>query len=808
MNEQRSGKNGGTILTVILAVVMGAELVIAAFLRPGFLMPKTAAPSEASVSGSTASDSYSGQTSEETAAETTTAGATATGTFSGTSLAGTTGHDWEPGDDDGEAYQVTGNLSLQTVASGTLTEDNLTLKSSDGASMTIDPCFLEEDTVVEIKKVPGTVDYNVGGTTVPLTMYDFCADGITDDTYMTLEIPFEKPEGSDVGAGYYDPATRTLWPVPSTYDEENKVIRITATHLSGYCGFPIDNAGTNKAMLGYMSYVEGYDRLVGSGNSDLLTDMKILEKGVNGGSSWAVADDIVNDLGELSTPVDITISSLGVIGDIESGLTRANGAGNTIVKNAHGTVGEIMNTMWGKAGTWGTCKRYGGSATVVEIEDKLKSTYPSDQIEDLGNAMNIMNTSIAVYKIFEHVRKGDTKAAVWDSVKLYMDKVIQAVADGMASPALNIYLIGASMVGYGLDTIYSEALQGRKDVYIKAYTRYYQSRGTDGGYRSGAKWRTVLTGIMKDGGGVKEIEAELDRYVNEFWVKADNFGPEYLANVMTEDEKIAWGAAGQAGLTDEMKKEISDSYKEDLKPLIENVLYVINEKNRTKVLEDYMAQYESLCRKFNQVITFKVIDGGKEEGKDSDYAGCIVRFKDLKGKVESTKGWETTLDKDGQGEIRVTFLAHMLANAGTTFEVVKIEEDTETVVHEQSFKIQMPETRIILDFPESTGAEWINGYWTADIDHEAKTVFYYEIKGNQLIQKCDLNTENGIGDWFDERQAPYTYDSDTKTITSKLLKDFPEERFTYIDDDHYMVDSDYVDKYLGKLYPEYFRRMK
>ncbi len=802
MNDQKSEKKGGTGLTVVLAVIMGAELVVTGFLRPGFLIPKKVLPADPSAADNVAYDSSTPPVSDDPVI-----GQNTLRPDQGTSLAGTLGHDWEPAGGDASDYQVIGNRSAETVASGILTEDNLTVKSSDGASMTIDPCFLEKDTSAEIRKVPGTVDYRIGDATVPLTMYEFHADGISDDTYMTLEIPFDQSEGGAVGAGYYDASTGTLWPVPSTYDESGKVIRITATHLSGYCGFPIDHAGTNKAMLGYMSYTEGYDRLVGDGNSDLLQDMQILEKGVNGGSSWAVADDVVNDLGEMATPADLTISSLGVIGDIESGLTRANGAGSTIVKNAHGTVGEIMNTMWGKSGSWGTCKRYGGSATVVEIEDKLKSTYPTDTIESLGKAMNVMNTSIAAYKIFEHARKGDTKAAVWESVKLTMDKVVQAVAKRMGSSALNVYLIGVAMVAYGLDTIYSEALEGRKMVYMKAYTRYYQSRDTDGGYRSGAKWRTVLTQIMKSGGGVKEIEAELDRYVNEFWVKADQFGPEYLANVMTDDEKIAWGAAGQAGLNDEIKKEISDSFKAELKPLIENVLYVMNEKNQTQVLENYMAQYESLCRKFNQMITFKVIDGGKEEGKDSDYAGCVVRFKDLKGKVESTNGWETALNQDGQGEIRVTLLAHMLANAGTTVEVVKVEDDTETVIHEQSFQIRMPETRIILDFPESTGAEWINGYWGPD-KGEGDAVFYYEIKGDQLIQKFDLSSGNGIGDWYDERKAPYTYDSKTKTITTRLIKDLPETRYTCIDDDHLMVDSDYVDKDLGEVFPEYFHRVK
>lgn len=786
MGNQGSGTNGGTILAVILATIMVAELVVIGFLRPGLFVNRNTSPENEQTKGK-AEDTVTEQESSETAPA-------KNNSFpeQSLSMADKPGHDWEPYEGEEADYQVTGSWSSQSVASGVLTEDNLTLKSSDGASMTVDPCFLEEDTQAEIRKVPGTIDYKVGDATVPLTMYEFYAEGISDDTYMTLEIPFEKPAEGEVGAGYYDSSTGTIWPVASTYDEESGKIRISATHLSGYCGFPIDNEGTNRAMLGYMCYVDGYDRLYGGGNTDALKNLQILEKAVDAGSSWAVADEIVSDLGEMATPADAVISGLGVVGDIESRLSAAHGAGSTIVKNSYGTVGEIMSTMWGKNGNWGTAKRYGGSVTVVEIEDKLKSTYPASKIEKIGKGMNIMNTSIAVYRIFELTRKGDKKGAAWESAKLYMDRVLQVVAQKMAYPALNVYLVGVALFAYGLDKIYSETLEGRKMVYMKAYTKYYNTKGADGGYRSAATWRKKFVEIMKSGGGIQEIEDELDRYVNEFWVRADNFDTAYLANVMTEEEKAAWGVAGQAGLNEEIKKEISDSYKAELRPLIENILYVMNERNQRELLETYMSQYESLCRELNQVITFNIIDGGKEEGKDSEYAGCVVRFKDLKGKVKSTKGWETTLNKNGQGVIKVTFLAHMMANAGTTLEVVEIKDDEETVVLEQSFKLELPVNRIILDFPEKTGAEWINGYW---ISAEGKGgVLYYEIKGNNLIIKLDLDTNDGVGNWYNEVIRPYEYDSKTKTITVTVL-DYPT-KLRYIDDDHFETTT--YDKVIGE----------
>ena len=598
------------------------------------------------------------------------------------------------------------------MASGTLTEDSLTIKSSDGASMTIVDCYLEGDTKAEIRKVTDAVEYKVGDVSVPLTIYEFNAEGITDDTYMTLEFPLSKSDDEEVGAGFYDPASGTMWPVPFEYDEQKGVIRIKATHLSDFCGFKVKDAKTSSAMYPYLSYVDLYTAMNGMGHYSLETDIKMLEKSVKGGSSWSVADEIVNDMSGLTFHGGNVVSGLGVVGDIENGMKLADGSGTTIIKNSYGTVGEIMNSMWGKNGSWGVARRYGGPVTVTDIEDKLKSTYPSGKIERIGKGINKISTALSCYKIIQHALDGDNTAAAWETAQLSFDKLLSFVAGKMAYPALNVYLIGVSLFTYALNEFYTEAMNGRKEVYVKAYYDYYNSRETDGGYRSAATWRKKIVQIMKNGGGIKGVEAEIDDYVNEFWVKADDFGLAYIDSILTEDQKSAWGASGQAGLNPKIREEISDNYKAEIMPSLINILEVVNEKNMDEIEESYKAQYDALCREFNQVMTIKLIDGGKEADKDSDYAGCIVRFKDIKGKVSDPQNWQATLDKKGQGEIKVTFLAHMMVNAGNILEVVRMDGDKETIVLEQSFEIKLPTSKVILDFPEITGPDWVNGIWS------------------------------------------------------------------------------------------------
>ncbi|MBR2531316.1 MAG: zinc ribbon domain-containing protein [Lachnospiraceae bacterium] len=712
-NGQTFGNTPGTLrapqakspagICILLSAVMVLELVLIAFWQPGLLRSDRKEPA-ASVASAQNNSSQAGNTGSQNTGQAVPGSQGGSFRHEETSLAGTTGHNWEPEDPaeggDSGNYRVVSSWTSEQVASGMLTEDNLSIRSNDGASMTINECYLDGDTAAEIRRVPGTVDYRAGDITVPLTLYEFNAEGITDDTYMTLEIPMAKPADGTVGAGCYDPATGTIWPVPFDYDEARGVIQIHATHLSTYCGFPVDNAGTRNAMLGYLSYYDLWQMTQNSENYNLQKHAGLLETSAFAGNSWSVADEIVNDLGIINVPAGAIVGGLDVVGSLESALKASDGAGGTIIKNSYGTIGEIMNTMWGRSGSWGVSKRYGGPVTVVEIEDKLKSTYPSSKIENIGKGLNILNTGLSAYKILQHAKNGDTKAAAWESVQLGFDRVMAFVGEKMAFPAMSVYLVGVSLFAYALNEFYTEALNGRKEVYMKAYTKYYNSRGTDGGYRSATVWRKEFTRIMKAGGGIQGVEAEIDDYVNEFWRRADEHGMEYLVSVMTEEEKAAWGVAGQGGLNPDIKKEITTNYKASLMPNLMNILRVMNDKNMDELMETYMAQYEELCRSMNQYMTIKLIDGTKEADKPSMYAGLTVRFKGLKGKVADPKKWEVVLDKNGQGEIRCTFLAHLMVNAGDVLEVVKIEGDKEQVIHEQKFKIKLPLSRVILEMPE------------------------------------------------------------------------------------------------------------
>lgn len=599
-------------------------------------------------------------------------------------------------------YQLEHTWETEQIAEGTFTEEQATISSGD-VSMTVEDGFLTDDTNAEIRVANETVPYTVEGVTVDLTMYEFNAEGIFDETLMTLEIPIEKPDGGEVGCGWYDEATGTLWPVSFDYDEERGVAQIYATHLSTYCGFPIKDENTRNAMIAYVSNDE-LDKMFEkvSGEGGLKNAVNCMVHTVEGEpGDWELGMQVANDLGTANMIVGSAVSVADSIGGLEQSMIRADGVGDSYIKNSIGTVGEIMNTNWGKAGSmpkW--FRNYHGKAVDVPLTDKLKSVYPYGDISRIGNNIAKMNIALSTFKIINAALKKDTSAAVWETAQLGIDRALNFLAAekyGIQLPGLGTYMIGVGLLAYALGDFYSKALQGRKDVYIHAYEKYYLDKSKDGGYRKGSEWVEIISNITKNSANPKEasakIEEEVDNYVNQFWRTYGSAA--YLKQVMTDDEKRAWGVAGEAGLSDEDKKTISDSYKRQLQPIIENAVTRVNIRNREAEKEQFKRSYEQMRRQLNRRITIHISDG-TTPGEESPYAGCTVRFAGIheNPNVENKKQYETTLNAEGTATITMTLLSHILVNAGDVMEIVSKTQTDENgqpkVLGQHHFSMESP----------------------------------------------------------------------------------------------------------------------
>ncbi len=662
--EYKQPKKKSFFLAV--AILMVITLIVTAFFKPGFLRKKHTPEEDTSfmISNVTGSMGDNNGSSDSN------------GSYDDGALDEDPYYDLRIVDGD---YAITiDDYELMPVAKEAFGSDN-NIIFGEGISMALEPGLLDESHMGYISKSEDTVNCDFAGVDVPLTIVDCKIDGITSDSMIYINMPLKLNENEIAGAGYIDEEGE-MHPIPHYYDWETGILTIYTTHLSKYCGFPVNNERMSNAML---AYVFADDMVNDDENVDLNQLIACMEAAQSAGDDLSMAMDIANGLSNGGFVAGNLVSAAGLYEGAVS--TVAEGAGDFIfTKGNIGTVGEIMNTNWGKAGTWMPGEqKYGSALKASSIKDKFASKYPSAFLEKAGKALNRLNFGVSALKLGNTIANNGWRSqkAAGEATKLTIDTALMLAGESaeIGSYALNIYLIGISLFEYALDAFYTEAIEGREQVYFSAYHKYYQNKGTDGGYRSAADWLTIFKDITNNGGGQKEMDAEIDRYVNEFWVKADEMGPEYLDSIMTDDDRAAFGAAAQGGLNDELRKKISDDFKCTLYETIPNILRVLNMQKRTELLERYQQEYDDFMMQMNQVVTVRICCDYSGEGS-SKYEGCVVRFKDIGGKVDDPQKWQTTLNGEGEGAIRFTFLGHLMANAGTTLEVVKMNGDSEEII--------------------------------------------------------------------------------------------------------------------------------
>lgn len=652
------------------------------------------------------------------------------------------------------------DFKSKRVAEGTITRENRSL-SDKGVSVTIENGFMgdAETRNVEVNKITETVNYSFDGTEeVPLTVYDVKVEGISTESMLTIELPMDKSAAPMYGAGYIDEESGELIPVINKYDPETGILTIRTTHLTKFCGIPIENENTRKATIHFTSDLEEETEMSDAEREKLLAILnKNTEQEPSVASGWQLFEEVCSIKDKAGMINDVL--ALGSIGEIVN--TGADGASSIIYMGGnYGTTGEIMNTNWGKAGAWSAeVQGFKTPTKIVNYDDQLKSVYPSGVIDKIGTALQVTGWTMALVKIGRSINeeglRTDKTAAV-----AYQALISEAVGifDRMnlinAPTALSVYMIGVSCFGLALDYVYTTALEGRKEVYLKAYNKYYNRPEN---HRTDDDWIKVLKPFMKPGGGGEEaVMNEIDRYCKEFWEHADKLDIEYLESIMTEDDKIAWGAAGAAGLTQELKDAISSDYKKQLlSKRMPDIFKEITEEAEWQLRESQLRYMNQLHYTLNQIVTLDIESDSNTFGSDGicEYAGCIVRFKDIKNKVADPKDWETVLDSQGKGQIKFTFFAHMFSNVGTEIEIVRIEDGREEV--------------LITD-----NSEFEDHYWGMSAEYTIKNASYEKASGGLSLEvkETDVSDIFGFSTFESDEERLYS-----GNVTANVLDNYDIE---------------------------------
>ena len=480
---------------------------------------------------------------------------------------------------------------------------------------------------------------------------------------------------NEVFAAYYNSESGEWEPVVFDYDIERKTAVIYTTHLSSYGLFTVENENTRDALIAYKYNLE-------LAEVNINEAIRMLENAMEDPDTFY--EDCFN---LISNSVSIHSSITTNLVDVVSGL----------------------------------------SSYVPTFSEGLK-----DNVTKFGYLL----TGIEVVNAF---MDDDKPAAVWkmfdSAIGFNVDKITSL--SGTASMAAGLFSVG--LINYALNEFISTALQGRTDMYERAYNLYYKEKG-----RSTAEWVdwirvTVANGKDPEETG-KAISAEIKRYVNQFWeddLTVAEYGKDANPN--------AWSSGSLGGLNDSIKKEISDYSQMTIERIVDNILNRIQIENKINMQDEMRKELFAFLKKMNSIVTIIVKDS-KAENEPSYFSGAVLRFTELPSSIEDPEKWECKITEKGAARIQFRVLAHLLAGSPKKMEIVKKSDDKEDIMIRFNAKFSLPESKLDLAdlYPKSDYPKNIGGTYTVSM-YNTKT----EKSNADIVLKVTVTKEVSDGCYAD-----------------------------------------------------------
>jgi hypothetical protein len=549
------------------------------------------------------------------------------------------------------------SVKLPEQISGKLTEENLTV-SQDGVFFTVEEGSVLKDTEVAItlkKDLPPILipgNEEGEGEEIIPTVYDFSVTGDTPMGVMELGIPCDAP-AEEVFAAYYNPETKAWEPVEFYYDAAKKSTVITATHLSAYGVFTIKNEHKRNAMLSFSNAL-AWDEM------DFAKAVAMLE------TARQDPDTFYEDCFSL----------------LSQSISITNGI----------------------------------SFNLVDVMSGVTNSYVPTFGEGIKKSAAYLGYTISGLEIINAYLNDDKPTMVWKTVEAMTGYVLDEVSAfaGTTSMAAGMFSLG--VVNYALNEFISTALQGRTDMYAKAYNLYYKEKG-----RKTADWVHLIRGMVEKGTDPEEtgkaIAAEIKRYAYEFWEDQTTVG------IYGQDANPgAWSSGSLGGLNDNIKQEISEYHRADIERIVSNILNRIQIENKNKMMEDIRKELLNFQKKMNSVVTITVKDS-KAQKEPSHFAGAILRFTELPSSIQDPEKWQAVISDQGTAKIQFRVLAHLLADSPRRMELVRKEGDKETVLIRFRAKFSVPESKLDLadlypktDFPKNIGGSYTVSMYNTTTD--------------------------------------------------------------------------------------------
>ena len=499
--------------------------------------------------------------------------------------------------------QITGILNAEVAKVGT---DKLSLDMGDF------PLTSEAECVIKSVDAPALEG-------VDIVAYDFSIDTEGElFPVMKLTIPYnvdelggKDPEGR-VGAAYYNEDTKVWEPVSFDINKDQGTLTIYTDHLSIYGCFAIENENQRGAYIDYVIPSFAMDGV------DLTLANNIIINAVeNGGNPQADAVDL--------------------------GLTTLD----TLLSIGDAGIATISQAKESLSGMMGTAK---GLSLYAEI---------GNMVDNLGLVVSVAQVAQGMYNIYN----GNSKE-IFPCYNNALKGSYSYVAGKAGTHLVSIAFLGTMIIDYSITSFAEAAIQGRKDIYAKAYSMYYESNEVK---RNVKDWAKVFMDARKTASSAERyglrIEGLVQRYVDQFW-------KDELAIAQYQDLAMKQGFTGGGGLNEQIKTEISESYKNELyRGIVQDAFRLIAEKDYRNAENEVRKTLMEIREKLNQRCTIELYDGSiADTNKNSEMADMQV-YLNVPDDIIDPESWSTTLDKKGNGKIQFTALAYLWANEPTELKI-------------------------------------------------------------------------------------------------------------------------------------------
>jgi len=254
--------------------------------------------------------------------------------------------------------------------------------------------------------------------------------------------------------------------------------------------------------------------------------------------------------------------------------------------------------------------------------------------------------------------------ATWNFIK----NVLHEVPSTNAHKAMSI---GVFYIDYSLNKFGETAIEQRYQINDRAYHVYYEKFYK--GRRNGKQWYSTIMDIVNKSKNSQEVsdkfDAELNRYVNEFWTETDTMG------IAEAYQQIGVKATAGAGLSKDVRDKISNNYKRELLGYLQPVLNQVKKKIMAEQSVKVYNDLKELMNEYNKVYTLKV----QVKGEANKIANLPVKIQI--GNSETQKLWQGTTDKNGAWNFNFTLYGYFKCGAAKKVKL-SLLDDKGTVVKE------------------------------------------------------------------------------------------------------------------------------